>query len=104
MTRILLAAAGAAWVGLFASSSAVAQESSAAERQSMLELRNTVVNLLQGLVQRGVLSQEDAQKMVADAQARAQTEVAAQKAQEAAEQDAVRVTYVPEAVKEDIAN
>jgi hypothetical protein len=80
----------------------MAQTADSAERQSMLELRNTVVNLLQGLVQRGVLTQADAQKMVADAQTRAQTEVAAQQVQEKAEEGSVRVTYVPETVKDEI--
>jgi hypothetical protein len=103
MSRSLWAAAGAACLGIYLiSSPAAAQSADSAERQSMLELRNTVVNLLQGLVQRGVLSQADAQKMVADAQTRAQTEVAAQQAQEKAEEGSVRVTYVPETVKDEI--
>src|SRR5262245_1654355 len=72
------------------------------DTQSVLELRNTVVNLLQGLVQRGVLTQADAQAMVADAQKKAQTETAAQRAQQDAEKDAVRVTYVPDVVKDEI--
>jgi hypothetical protein len=75
--------------------------------QSLLELRNTAVNILQALVQRGVLSQQDAQAIVADAQKKAEAEVAEvrarEAAQQAAEQNAVRVTYVPEVVKEEIA-
>jgi polyhydroxyalkanoate synthesis regulator phasin len=103
MTRILWAAAGAVCLGIYLMPPPVhAQSADAAEQQTMLELRNTVVNLLQGLVQRGILTQEDAQKMVADAQSRAQTEVAAQRAQEKAEEGAVRVTYVPETVKDEI--
>ena len=105
MMRILWAAAGAVCLGIgLAPAVAFGQSTaSAAEQQSMLELRNTVVNLLQGLVQRGVLSDDDARKMVADAQSKAQTEVAAQRAQEKAEEGAVRVTYVPETVKDEIA-
>src|SRR5262249_42792841 len=103
MTRSLWAAAGAACLGISLISSPVAaQPADSAERQSMIELRNTVVNLLQGLVQRGVLTQADAQKMVADAQTRAQTEVAAQQTQEKAEEGSVRVTYVPETGKDGI--
>jgi hypothetical protein len=86
-----------------APSAALAQSAGAADQQSMSELRNTVVNLLQGLVQRGIITQDDAQRMVADAQAKAQTELAAQRAQEKAEEGAVRVTYVPETVKDEIA-
>lgn len=72
------------------------------DEQSLLELRNTVVNILEALVARGVLTQADAQGMVARAQEQAETEVAALRSQEAAEQGAVRVTYVPEIVKEEI--
>ena len=74
--------------------------------ESLLELRNTVVNILQSLVQRGVLTQEDAQALVADAQQKAETEAAEARsrdeAQGEAEKDAVRVTYVPEIVKDEI--
>lgn len=104
MMRILWAAAGAVCLGVgLAPAVALGQSGGAAEQQSMIELRNTVVNLLQGLVQRGVLSEDDARKMVADAQSKAQTEVAAQRAQEKAEEGAVRVTYVPDTVKDEIA-
>ena len=106
MTKILWAAAGAVCLGIgLAPAVALGQAASAgaSDQQSMLELRNTVVNLLQGLVQRGVLSEDDARKMVADAQSKAQTEVVAQRAQQNAEEGAVRVTYVPETVKDEIA-
>lgn len=72
------------------------------ERQSLDELRNTVVNLLQGLVDRGVLTREQAEKMVRDAQSKAQADAAAVVAQEKAEEDAVRVPYVPQIVKDEI--
>ena len=104
MTRILWAAAGAVCLGIvLAPAAALAQSAGAPDQQAMLELRNTVVNLLQGLVQRGIITQDDAQKMVADAQSKAQTEVAARSAQEKAEEGAVRVTYVPDTVKDEIA-
>jgi polyhydroxyalkanoate synthesis regulator phasin len=77
-----------------------------AEEQSLTELRNTVVNLLQGLVERGVLTREQAEKMVHDAQTKAEAETAAKaaanKAQEEAEKGAVRVPYVPQIVKDEI--
>src|SRR5262249_34999639 len=81
---------------------ALAQAPAADGEQSLLELRNTVVNILEALVQRGVLTQTEAQGMVARAQEQAATEVAALRAQEASEEGAVRVTYVPEIVKEEI--
>ncbi|HZF30379.1 MAG TPA: putative porin [Gammaproteobacteria bacterium] len=72
------------------------------DAQSLVELRNTVVNLLEGLVQRGILTRQDAQAMVADAQRKAEAETAATRAQQDAEQGAVRVTYVPDVVKDEI--
>jgi hypothetical protein len=72
------------------------------ERQSLNELRNTVVNLLQGLVDRGVLSREQAATMVADAQAKAAQAAEAEAAEELAEKDAIRVPYIPEIVKQEI--
>ncbi len=78
------------------------QDALPTDEQGLIELRNTVVNLLEGLVQRGVITREDAQAMVADAQRRAETETAAVRAQADAEQGAVRVTYVPEIVKDEI--
>jgi hypothetical protein len=72
------------------------------DEQSLLELRNTVVNILEALVQRGVLTQQEAQTMVARAQEQAATEIAELRAQGVVEEGAVRVTYVPETVKEEI--
>ncbi len=85
---------------LAAASSAGAAQAS--ERQSLDELRNTVVNLLQGLVERGVLTREQAESMVADAQAKAAQTAAANAEQEAAEAGAIRVPYIPEVVKQEI--
>jgi hypothetical protein len=72
------------------------------EARKLNELRNTVVNLLQGLVERGVLTREQAEAMVRDAQAKAEADAAALAAQEQAEAGAVRVPYVPQIVKEEI--
>jgi hypothetical protein len=70
------------------------------ERQSLEELRNTVVNLLQALVDQGVISREKAQQMVKAAQDKAAADaVAVAKSDEGA----VRVPYVPQIVKDEIA-
>jgi hypothetical protein len=70
------------------------------ERQSLEELRNTVVNLLQALVDQGVISRDKAQQMVKAAQDKAAADAAA-----VAKSDevAVRVPYVPQIVKDEIA-
>ena len=71
-------------------------------QQSAEELRNTLVNLLETLVQKGIITREQANAMVADAQAKAQAEAAKRSAQEVAEKDAVRVPYVPQTVREEL--
>jgi hypothetical protein len=73
-----------------------------AEKQSLEEVRNTVINLLEALVQKGVMTRDQAQAMVADAQAKATADATARAAKDAAESDAVRVTYVPETVRKQI--
>jgi hypothetical protein len=87
-------------MGLAVSRAALAAQSQ--EERSLSELRNTVINLLQTLVQRGVFTREQAEEMVKAAQDKAATEAAAAEAQERAEAGAVRVPYVPEMVKEEI--
>ena len=82
------------------SQSALAAQS--AEERSLSELRNTVVNLLQALVERGVLTREQAQAMVKNAQDKAAVDAAQVAAQDKADEGAVRVPYVPEIVKEEI--
>jgi len=72
------------------------------DAQSLQELRNTVINLLNSLVQKGVLTAEQARAMVADAQAKAAADAKAQADQEVAERNAVRVPYVPQIVKDEI--
>jgi polyhydroxyalkanoate synthesis regulator phasin len=78
----------------------------AAEKQSMEELRNTVINLLQALVDKGLLTREQAQQLVKQAQDKATADAAALAAKNAAqakeEQNAVRVPYVPQIVKDEI--
>jgi hypothetical protein len=74
------------------------------EAQSLQELRNTVINLLDGLVQKGVLTKEQAQAMVKDAQEKSAAQAKEKSAQEVAEKDAVRVTYIPETVRKQISD
>jgi hypothetical protein len=74
-----------------------------AQERSLTELRDTIANLLQALVERGVLTREQAEAMVKSAQDKAAAETAAMAQQQKAEEGAVRVPYVPEIVKEQIA-
>ena len=69
------------------------------ERQALEELRNTVINLLQGLVEQGVISREKAAQMVKMAQDKAAADAAAIAK---ADEGAVRVPYVPQIVKDEI--
>ncbi len=77
------------------------------ERQSLETLRNTVVNLLQALVDQGVISKERAQEMVRAAQEKAAADAASSLAQSGVtskeDEGAVRVPYVPQIVQDQIA-
>src|SRR5580692_10942406 len=73
------------------------------ERQSLEELRNTVVNLLQALVDQGVITKEKAQQMVKSAQQKAGTDAAAAATAAKGDEGAVRVPYVPQIIKDEIA-
>jgi hypothetical protein len=81
---------------------AFAADATDAEKRQLEELRNTVVNLLQGLVEKGVLTREQAEQMVRNAQSKAEVDTAARVAQQKAEEGAVRVPYVPQVVKDEI--
>ena len=89
------------WTASLGVAAAAADDARAVE-----ELRDTVVNLLDALVQKGVITKEQAQAMVANAQAKAaasaEANAKARAAQDAAEKDAVRVPYVPQIVKDEI--
>jgi hypothetical protein len=78
----------------------VAQSIAEDERQSVEELRNTVYNLLQALVDQGVISKDKAAQMVKAAQDKAAADAAAVAK---SDQGAVRVPYVPQIVKDEIA-
>ncbi len=102
-SRALRAAAAMAALALAPALAAHADD----ERQSLEELRNTVVNLLQALVDQGVISKEKAQQMVKAAQEKAAADAAASLAQSGVspkeEENAVRVPYVPQIVQDQIA-
>jgi Putative porin len=70
----------------------------ASEQESLETLRNTVTNLLQALVDQGLLTRDKAQQLVKQAQDQA----AAASAGQAVEPGAVRVPYVPEIVRDEI--
>ena len=92
---------------------------SATEQQDLLELRNTVINLVDALVKQGVLNQQQAQALVSKAEVDAAKQAAAQVAAGPSVPAAssptasetppvvngskvVRVPYVPEFVKQEI--
>lgn len=93
---------GAALLLAAAGTLPAAAQAQQADAQTVGELRNTVINLLQGLVDRGVITREQAAQMVRDAQTKAQADAAALAAAEKADEGAVRVPYVPEIVREQI--
>lgn len=71
------------------------------ERADLETLRQTTLNLIQILVQQGVISQEKSEQLVKQAETKAGETVAAQKK---SEPGVVRVQLVPEAVKKQIAD
>ena len=72
-----------------------APASASGDAESIETLRNTVVNLLQALVDQGLLTREKAQQLVKAAQDKAASD-------SAVEPGAVRVPYVPEIVRDQI--
>ncbi|MDO8450821.1 MAG: putative porin [Rhodoferax sp.] len=71
------------------------------ERAELETLRQTTKNLIQILVQQGVLTQEKSDQLVKQAEVKAQETVAAQKKADAG---VVRVQYIPESVRKQIAD
>jgi hypothetical protein len=69
------------------------------ERAELETLRQTTLNLIQILVQQGVLTQEKSDLLIKQAEVKARETVAAQKKAEAG---VVRVQFVPESVKKQI--
>ena len=93
-------------VALAVSSPVLRAAEDAAERQSLEEVRNTVVNLLRALVDKGLMTREQAELLVKQAQDKAAADAAAAAAKSAAvakgDEGAVRVPYVPQIVKDEI--
>jgi len=89
-------------VSLALAGGAVLPAQAAESSSGIEEVRNTVINLLEALVQKGVMTREQAAAMVAQAQEKAAADAKARVAQDEAEKDAVRVTYVPEIVQQQI--
>lgn len=102
LSRLAALGAGVALVLRLAATPALAQPTQ--EEKSLSELRNTVVNLLQALVEKGVMTREQAEGLVKQAQDKAAADATAAAQVEAAEADAVRVTHVPEIVKLELKN
>jgi len=73
-----------------------------ASDQGVEELRSTLVSVMEALVQKGVLTRDQAQQIVANAQAKTEAAAKEKAAKELAEKDAVHVAYVPEIVREEI--
>ena len=71
------------------------------ERTDLETLKQTTLNLIQILVQQGVLNQDKADQLVKQAEVKAIETVAAQKKSDS---NVVRVQYVPEAVRKQIAD
>lgn len=74
----------------------------AGEKEELLKLRNTTTNLINLLVKQGVLSKENAEQMIKQAEADAEAQVQTAAKAETVEEDVVRVPYVPEFVREQI--
>ncbi|HEX2584796.1 MAG TPA: putative porin, partial [Steroidobacteraceae bacterium] len=89
-------------IGVALSSSVIAADN----QQSVDELRDTLTGVLQALVSKGLLTREQAQAIVADAQAKAAADAQARATEKAEqdekEKDAVHVTYVPQIVRDEI--
>lgn len=86
------------------------------EARAIEEVRNTVINLLESMVQKGIITHEQAEAMVKDAQSKAATTAAASATAESntgaastppvaepLEQGAISVPYIPAPVRERLA-
>jgi hypothetical protein len=76
----------------------------AGEKEELLKLRNTTINLIKQLVKQGVLTDQVANDMIKQAEADAQSQAEQQAARQdvAPESGEVRVPYVPDFVKDEI--
>jgi hypothetical protein len=75
------------------------------EQQELLKLKNTTMNLIQILVEQGIMTQDKADQLIREAEAKAELQTQqAEREQATPKEKVVRVPYVPEYVKEDIRN
>lgn len=84
---------------LLASLALAGGSASAGEREELEVVRQTTINLIQALVEKGVLTQEAANAMIKQAEDAARKKEAMA---QAAQDKVVRVPYVPETVKREI--
>lgn len=75
---------------------------SADQREELLTLRNTMIGMIESLVAKGSLSEEDARAMIERAEAEARQELEQIVSDETPAPDAVRVGYVPDIVKDQL--
>jgi len=86
----------------------LAAPAAAAEKEELLQIKNTILNLVDTLVEQGVLTREKADEIKREATAKAAVEsaTAEEEAPSADEEEVarkvVRVPYVPEFIKEEI--
>lgn len=70
--------------------------------EDLAVLRNTVINILEAMVQKGLLTREQADQLVAKAQEKAEADQVAKAKEQEPQPGDVRVTYVPETVRAQI--
>lgn len=99
-----LAIETAVCIALLGASAAAQAQAAGGDARGIEEVRNTVINLLEALVQKGVMTREQAEAMVAAAQTKAATDAKTRAGQDADATGAVRVTYVPEIVRKQISD
>lgn len=76
--------------------------SQAGEKEELLKLRHTTTNLIQMLVKQGVLTQENANVMIKQAEVDAEEQARLEAEKNQLEPGEVRVAYVPEHIKDEI--
>ncbi len=77
--------------------------SHAAEQNDLLKIKNTTQALINALVKEGVLSEEKAASLIADAKKKAENEAKEKEKKESTpEKGVVRIPYVPDFVREEI--
>jgi hypothetical protein len=90
---------------LFMTLSGLSLCSTAGEKEDLILLRNTTINLIDQLVKQGVITEKAADQMLQRAEAEAEAEAKTMqqsKVDEKGSIDEVRVPYVPEFIKDDI--